>query len=135
MSNDDTPDQTRGLLNNDFTSLYNLFDDEDDLNDSPLRTANIQCKYYEPIEFHQSFKHSKFEHSYFHINCRGLSANGNNFRDLIYSMSNGEPIFDAIGISEVYNCERDTRLHLTGYHELITRTRPNSSRGGVGLFV
>ena len=43
--------------------------------------------------------------------------------------------FDYIGISEVFSCEADLRLHLTGYQKLITRTRKDDCHGGVGLFI
>ena len=43
--------------------------------------------------------------------------------------------FDYIGISEIFKCEDDKRLNLPGYQNLITRTRPDSNRGGVGLFI
>ena len=43
--------------------------------------------------------------------------------------------FDFIGVTEVLECDRDTRLKLPGYHSLITFTRNDDNRGGVGLFV
>ena len=43
--------------------------------------------------------------------------------------------FDYIGISEILKCEDDKRLNLHGYQNLITRTRPDGNRRGVGLFI
>ena len=43
--------------------------------------------------------------------------------------------FDVVGMSEVYRCERDPRLALPGYDNLITRCRDDDGRGGVGLFI
>ena len=35
----------------------------------------------------------------------------------------------------MFHCDKDPRISLPGYHNIITRCRDNSSRGGVGLFV
>ena len=44
--------------------------------------------------------------------------------------------FDFIGLSEVFNVERDQRLNLPGYHDIVYRTRDDGrGGGGVGLFV
>ncbi len=40
-----------------------------------------------------------------------------------------------IGLTEVFDCSRDARLHLPGFHKLVSRTRSDDNRGGVGLFV
>jgi len=43
--------------------------------------------------------------------------------------------FDAIGISEIYQCNNDARLRLTGCHNNISQHREDGPRGGVGLFI
>ena len=43
--------------------------------------------------------------------------------------------FDFIGLSEVFECSRDIRLSLPDYHDIITQTRDDDSRGGVAFFV
>ena len=45
--------------------------------------------------------------------------------------------FDFIGLSEVFNVERDQRLNLPGYQDIVYRTRDDGrgGGGGVGLFV
>ncbi len=40
-----------------------------------------------------------------------------------------------MGFSEVFKCDKDSRLNIPGYHDLITRTRHDSNRGGVGMFM
>ena len=35
--------------------------------------------------------------------------------------------FDFIGISEIFNCEKDSRLKLPGFHKLISRTRDDGN--------
>ena len=39
-----------------------------------------------------------------------------------------------IGFSEIFNCDKDQRLALSGYHKIITRCRDDGNHGGVGLF-
>ena len=73
--------------------------------------------------------------SAFHLNCRSLSANWEAFQNLICDLHTDKFEFDYIGISEVFDCKRDDRLHLPGYHNLISRTRNDGGKGGVGLFI
>jgi hypothetical protein len=73
--------------------------------------------------------------SFFHLNCRGLSANWESFRNLICTLHGDSFSFDLIGISEIYRCSHDSRLSLPGYHKLISRCREDGPRGGVGLFI
>ncbi len=38
-------------------------------------------------------------------------------------------------MSEVFRCDRDPRLKLSGFHDIITCVRNDDNRGGVGLFI
>ena len=38
--------------------------------------------------------------------------------------------FDFIGLSEVFNVERDQRLNLPGYQDIVYRTRDDGRGGG-----
>ncbi len=108
----------------------------DTLPDSPFLNRNIQCGYHEPHKLVTNLDiHPPNTTSYFHINCRGLSHNWDNFLTLLSELQNDIFFFDIIGFSEAYRCDMDTRLALPGYHSLITRSRLNGSRGGVGLFI
>jgi len=133
--------------NNQFnlTDRYNSSCETDDSNfdvdDSPFTTTPNKCEYYEPMEFTKGFSESSIDdgnhsRSYFHLNCRGLSANWEQFRDLLCDLHSDSFSFDFIGISEVYRCDRDMRISLPGYHNIITRVRDinDDCRGGVGLF-
>ncbi len=57
------------------------------------------------------------------------------FKNLLCELHGDKFSFDFIGVTEVFECSKDKRLHLTGYHDIITRTRDDSNRGGVGLFI
>ncbi len=64
-----------------------------------------------------------------------MSANWESFKSLMCELHGDKFSFDFIGVSEVFECSRDKRLKLPGYHDIITRTREDSNRGGVGLFI
>ena len=59
--------------------------------------------------------------SYFHLNCRGLLANWESFRELLCGLPRDNFCFDYIGISEVFKCNDDPRLELPGFHEILTQ--------------
>lgn len=111
---------------------------DDDLpndTDSPFSQSNATCDYYDQDEFRNASKSFQKSISLFHLNCRSLSANWESFHELVCELHRDTFCFDVIGISEVFKCDRDQRLKLPGFHELITRTRDDDNRGGVGLFI
>ncbi len=118
-------------------SLHESLEDNDGTseNDSPFQFCNSECSYFEPDEFQKHVPNAKNSVSYFHLNCRGLSANWEAFHNLLCNLHSDSFSFDFIGISELYRCENDTRLSLPGYHKLIARCRDDGPRGGVGLFI
>ena len=119
---------------NDLVQLIDL-DNDEEFEDSPYTNIVNECKYFEPHDFACEGYESKTCTSFFHLNCRGLSTNWDNFYELVNSLHNTEFTFDFIGISESFYCEYDTRLQLPGYHELIKTYRDNDNRGGVALFI
>ena len=64
-----------------------------------------------------------------------MSANWNPFHELIYNLSSDVFSFDIIGISEIYRCINNARLHLTGHHNLVSRCREDGPGGGVDVFI
>lgn len=128
----------------DLTARYDAFCDamDSDVDDSPFTNNPNKCEYYEPTNFEKKLDESAINggnhsRSYFHLNCRGLSANWEQFRDLICDLHSDNFSFDFIGISEVFRCDRDQRISLPGYHTIITRVRElhDDYRGGVALFI
>ena len=122
-----------------FNLVSLLNDDTDDttLEDSPYyQYPGINsCEYYDPDQFAIYTKELKKNTSFFHLNCQGLRSNWDNFQTLMCDISTDNFSFDFIGISEVFRCDNEACLSLPGYHTLITRTRDDDSRGGVGLFI
>ena len=119
-----------------FQALYEMEDvtiSED--NDSPYTNMNSDCDYCDPAKFNEIVTDFQCGTSYFHLNCRSLSSNWDSFKTLLCELHGDNFNFDFIGVSEIFDCSRDDRLHLPGYHDLISRTRQNSNRGGVGLFI
>ena len=115
--------------------LKRVYEDtfEEEYDDSPFQFSN-NCKYFEPHQFLNNVDTSN-RNTFFHLNCRGLSANWESFRDLLGDIHGKTFSFDIIGISEVFSCDRDKRISLPGYRDIITRCRPNGTRGGVALFI
>ena len=107
----------------------------DEYYDSPFSQCNQNCDYYEPKQFKEKCGKSNETISYFHLNIRSLSAHWENLRELLCELHGETFSFDVLGFSEVFNCDRDKRLSLPGFHDLITRNRNDDNRGGVGLFI
>ena len=129
-------DQVRTDGTYDFVSRYEANNEDvgDDF-DSPFSSCNVENEYLETDQFCNKMKESQNSISYFHLNCRGLSANWESFKDLIQDLQGDNFSFDFVGISEVFKCDLDGRLKLPGFQNIITRCRESGSRGGVGLFI
>ena len=124
----------------DLISIYQDADDDITDTDSPFNLCNFGSDYYETNQFTDLIQsnYSERKHdstSYFHLNCRGLSSNWDSFKQLIFDTTCDTFMFDYIGISECFKTHDDPRLRLPGYQPLISRSRENSPRGGVGLFI
>lgn len=128
-------DQIRTSDSHNLVTLFEQCETDIESFDSPFQYGNDTCDYYEPEQFHQLTKQFHETQNYFHLNCRGLSANWNSFRELICDLHGNSFSFDLIGISEAFRCDQDARLSLPGFHDLLTRCRDDGSRGGVGLFI
>ena len=134
MTDNISLDQVRVSNIFNLKSLYELDDTTiDDDYESPF--SCIDCDYYEPKQFNEKTKELQNSTSYFHLNCRSLSKNWDSFHDLLCELHDAHFSFDFIGISEVFKCDRDQRLALPGYHNIITRCRDEGNHGGVGLFI
>ena len=94
--------------------------------------GSINCRYFDPDECCKYIDSVPHHLSYLHLNCQGLSAKWDKFQLLLSSMNE----FDFIGLSEAYHHKCDRRLHVPGYHPLMSKLRDGSnSRGGVALLV
>ncbi len=126
-------DQIRTDPEFDLTHIYNETDYEYD--DSPFQFYN-HCSYHEVGQFKTHLnKLDSIGRSYFHLNCRGLSSNWEVFHELLCNLHSDSFDFDFIGVSEAYRCDQDKRLALSGYHDILSKTRDTGFRGGVALFV
>ena len=131
-----TLDQVREEEKFNLRTLYEVNDIEShEDHDSPFQQCNIDCEYYEPEDLNRVLLDKPCSTSYFHLNCRSLSSNWECFHDLLCDLHNEKFSFAFIGISEIFNCEKDPRLKLPGFHKLISRTRDDGNQGGVGLFI
>ncbi len=86
-----------------LVSLYESheeFDGEEEA-DSPFQYSNDTCMYYEPDEFRHQAKQLKDSLSFYHLNCRGLSANWESFYSHLCDLHDDNFSFDFIGFSEL----------------------------------
>ena len=103
----------------DLIDLMEHFDNDDfATSDSPFSRIHSNCDYYEPHEFQLS-TNDQYDHmSFFHLNCRGLSAHWEAFNELIWDIQQDNFTFDFIGITEFSKCENyDHRIHIDAYHD------------------
>jgi hypothetical protein len=135
MINNINLDQIRGEDTYNFKTIYEADDLEHEDTDSPYQHFLSDCDYYEPAQCKSKFAELQNSTSYFHLNCRSLSSNWEAFTDLLCELHSDNFTFNIIGISEVFECDRDSRLNLPGFHNILKRTRPDCKRGGIGLFV
>ena len=102
----------------DTQSEFNLVDicnDDKENSDSPCTTISNSCNYYEPVEV-QGLTNSNGL-SLFSLNCQGLKSHWDEFRNLIENTSEGDGLFDILGITELYSMFTG-ECNLKGYHSL-----------------
>ena len=119
----------------DLKSRYENENYDGDMSDIDSPFHCHQCSYLQPDEVGKQVSEIQNPVTYFHLNCCGLSAHWEDFKNLLCDMQSDTFSFDFIGVSEVFRCEQDQRLALPGYHDLICRTRDDGYRGGVALFI
>ena len=117
-----------------FIDLFESYADEE-TDESPYKPLSINCDYVDSSTFNNCIPKNSKTFSCFHLNCRGLSANWDDFKELIMSLHCDYFKFDIIGVSECYNHSNDERIHIDGYHDILSRNRTEGRRGGVGLFI
>ena len=135
MTDNITFDQVRTGDAYNLISLYEGNDGDNIQSDSPFQYCNTNCDYFDPNQFQNSANELCNAITYLHLNCRGLSSNWESFQELLCDIHTEIFAFDLIGLSEVFNCDIDSRLSLPGYHKLITQNREDGTRGGVALFI
>ncbi len=91
----------------DLISLYAQHEDMDDFTDmdSTFQFGNGSCAYYEPDEVYTQAIDVKDPLSCFHMNCRGLSANWESFRNLLCISVFIHHVFESLFIEIVNNTE------------------------------
>lgn len=97
---------------------------------------DFDCKYYEPDAYRSLVKNLHRPSSFFHLNCQGISAKWEKFSLLLTELYHDSTFsFDFIGISEAFSHNSDDRIHLEGFHPIISNLREHSTRGGVAMFI
>jgi hypothetical protein len=96
-----TLDQVRSNPKHDFTELYHKTLNLDEINDSPFMNDNL-CNYYDTDDFTQLISYTPISLSFYHLNCRGLACNWDNFNNHLLDMCSDSISFHIIGISEIF---------------------------------
>ena len=117
-----------------FKTVYELTDYLDSNEDSPLGQGNQECKYFEPDQFSQIIAGKNISLSSFHLKCRSLSSNWDAFHHLLCDLHNNTFTFDLTGVSEFFRADRDPRVVLSGYHNILTRCRNDDGSICKGLY-
>ena len=66
--------------------LLSMYEHSDEILDSPFQYSSNKCDYLEPKHFVNYINDINDPLSYFHLNCKGLSANWESFHNLIYDL-------------------------------------------------
>ena len=96
-------------------------------------TINDDCKYYAPEQMSQLITAKCF--ASFCINCQSITAHWDGLHDLLCSMSADHKKLDTIGLTEVFKIHDNINYDIEGYHPIIYKTRPESGRGGVAMYI
>ena len=120
----------------DLSQLCDTSEPGDEFNDSPFEILSNKCDYYEPCEINKILTNDHNNMSIFCMNCQGLRAHWDSFRNLVWEMCADNNALDIIGITELFSMNMG-ECALDGYHPLEFKTRndTNSSRGGIGLYI
>jgi len=79
-----------------FVSLYESTNpDNEEGIDSPFDDISSSCNYYDPDQFSDMTKNVNNACSYFHLNCRGLSADWESFQELLCELQPDNFCFDS----------------------------------------
>lgn len=65
-----------------FQSIYDDIETSPEDNDSPYEDNSLNCDYWEAEEL-KKFSSNQQATSFFHVNCRSLSANWDSFKNLL----------------------------------------------------
>ena len=102
----------------DFIKLYNQTNQSDFIEDSPFTDKQTSCNYYTPDEFAKTFHQTSKSLSLFCIHCRSLNAHWEALKDSLYTMCVNNFLLDFIGLTEMFQIEKDQHFTLNGYHKL-----------------
>ncbi len=116
-----------------LATLYHEQGVSNDDIDEQIISINDDCKYYAPEQFANLNTGNCF--TSFCINCQSLTAHWDGLQDLLFNMNTGQQKIDIIGLTEIFRIQDNINYSIEGYHPIICKTRPDSGRGGVAMYV
>ena len=120
-----------------ITQQLRLKTNEEQYNASAYGQDTHNCRYYISTECSNTFGYANIALSMLCLNCRSLDALWDSFNELLISQSPDGLIFDLIGVTEIFRIRDEQRFKLNGYHNILYKTRCDTSdgHGGVGLYI
>ena len=120
----------------DLIQLYTNNDNIDDQNDTPYENCEIKCNYQNSSQLANVLNKNKKLQCQYHMNVQGLMSHWDGFRNLFQEMQSDTSPILTIGLSEIFYIPNNYALCLSDYElEYKLRDKPNSNRGGVGIFI
>ena len=134
MADDFTPDRVGADSALDLVQLYaNLQPNPEEHGEfSPFQE---DCKYYSPDQF--ALLNTNNAISAFCINCQSLTSHWDGLCDILYRMNSAKNKLDIIGLTEVFKIHDNINYNISGYHQIVFKTRTDITRGrgGVALYI
>ncbi len=121
----------------DFTKMYNDYVShlDDEVDETPIMDLD-KSKYYSPDEFNQlKYQMGQNALSAFCVNCQSVTAHWDAIIDLVSKLNSNLHALDLIGLTEIFKINSHTNYEIAGYHPILYKTRTDSNRGGIGLYI
>jgi hypothetical protein len=122
--------------NLDFIKQFSkLFNDDNEINDSPYGDSDLSCNYLDEDQFINKFKKSD-KNVIMSINVQSLHAKFTELSEFVYSLSKNDCNPCILALQELWTIHDPDLFKLTGYQRLIFKCRDNNVQGGgIGFFV
>ena len=122
------------LINNPNYEFKSLQDDLNPEDNSPYLGIDLQCNYFDQIEFLNKYSHNNCA-SIFSLNIDGLASKLSQLRDFTNFFSAHNYLFDIIALQEINDIKESSLLTLPNYSSLVYKKRTLRRKGGVGFYI
>jgi hypothetical protein len=114
--------------------MFQSLDNDDDINDNPYSTLDLNCNYFSENEF--LYKFSKKSNLFIlNLNIQSLQSKYTSLKETLDFFRDKQFLFDIICLQEVWNVDYPELFPLEGYLPLIVNCRKGARGGGVGIYI